>query len=113
MSDPINSDLLTTATLAAALAPMLVVTVSEGTSSVTVKWGDEETTAPHTTVYADAPYSFSAVKANGKEPAIKTFGSLLHCGGGVLTIGETPYRVQKQQQPNGKLRCCFCILVLK
>ena len=31
-------------------------------------------------------------------------------GGGRYTLGPP---MQQQQQPNGKLRCCFCILVLK
>ena len=30
--------------------------------------------------------------------------------GGRYTLGPP---MQQQQQPNGKLRCCFCILVLK
>jgi hypothetical protein len=85
-----------------------VATVSGVPSGVMVKWDSEETTATHSTLYSDAPYSFSVVKADRKEPFIKTFGTLIHCNAGILTIGETRYRIQAQQ-PNGKLRCCFCI----
>jgi hypothetical protein len=99
-------------TAAVPLEELAVATVWAVTSGITVKWDSEETTATHSTLYSDAPYSFSAVKADKKEPLIKTFGTLLNCSGGILTIGETRYRIQTRQ-PNGKLRCCFCILVFK
>eukprot|EP00978_Attheya_sp_CCMP212_P006194 scaffold13993_cov51-Attheya_sp.AAC.7 len=53
---------------------------------------------PDTTLYSDAPYLFSAVGSNGDEPFIKTFGTLLQCDGGILTIGQTRYRIQAQPQ---------------
>lgn len=73
----------------------------ESANSVTLKWGEggaKQTTAPHSTLYPNAPYSFSAGDSNGDEPFIKTFGSLLNCSGGILTIGQTRYRIQVQAQ---------------
>ena len=88
-----------------------VVEVFTTGDGVVVKWDNEETTATHSTLYSDAPYSFSAIKTDQKEPFFKTFGSLLNCSGGILTIGQTRYRIQaqqqQQQQQDGKLRCCF------
>ena len=66
--------------------------------SVKVKWGEESTMAPQTAVYSVEPYSFNATRPNGKQPAIKTFGSLLGCQGGILTIGKTQYRIHIQQE---------------
>ena len=88
--------------------------------------------------HTDAPYSFSASDSNGDEPFIKTFGSLLNCSGGILTIGQTRYRIHvkerhivsaaedlsennednnndsvRRNQPNGKLCRFFGIFVLK
>ena len=64
-----------------------------------VEFGDDETIgAPGD----DLP--FAVQKKNGKVPHIKSFGSLFGCDGGTLTIGETTYRIQKQQA-NGKK--CF------
>jgi len=69
-----------------------VAEVSESTSGVSVKWGDDEgITQPH-----NNPYStyFVVRKKNGNEPTFKEFGSLLHCNDGTLTIGDTSYRIQ-------------------
>lgn len=74
-----------------------VATVTAVSFGVTVKWDIEETTAMLSTLYSDAPYSFSATKADEKEPSIKTFGSLLGCNGGVLTISGVRYRIQVLQ----------------
>ena len=70
---------------------------SPGAGDVAVKWGGQGTSAIVSTSYADPPYLFSAFNSNGVEPVIKTFGSLLHCDGGVLTIGGTQYRINVQQ----------------
>jgi hypothetical protein len=107
MSANINPDESTMASGAAAvpLEEVPVVQVLQ-IENVVVKWGDggaKQTTAPHSTLYSDAPYLFSAVDSNGDEPFIKTFGSLLNCSGGILTIGVTRYRIQTQQPlQNGK-----------
>ncbi len=114
-----NPDLSTMATNSAAPSEeeLPVVELSEVAVGVIMKWESEETTATHSTVYADPPYSFFAVNANQKEPFIKTFGSLLHCDGGFLTIGGKRYIIQvkrqqqQQQQQNGELRCCCRIVV--
>ena len=46
------------------------------------------------------------VKGLMKDGVRKSYGGLVD--GGTYTLGPPI-----QQQPNGKLRCCFCILVLK
>ena len=46
------------------------------------------------------PYNFKAVNKIGKEPLIKTYGSLTGCDKGKVTIGEHHYRIQVvEQQP--------------
>ena len=97
----------------AELPKVQVTTTSNG--FVTVKWGEggaQQTSAAASTVFADNPYSFSAVDSNGDELIIKTFGSLLHCDGGVLTIRGTDYRIElasapppQQQQVRLKMQC--------
>ena len=86
---------------AAPLEELPVVQVFTTGDGVVVKWGEggaKQTTGLHSTLYSNAPYSFSAVDSNGDEPFIKTFGSLLNCSGGILTIGQTRYRIQVQQK---------------
>ena len=64
-------------------------------NSVFVKWDEDVSTQVR--VSADADYSawFRAVDAMGKEPFMKTFGNLLLCDGGVLTIeSKKKYRIQ-------------------
>jgi hypothetical protein len=90
---------------AAPLEDLPLVEVVTNRDGVVVKWGRDGTTAPHATLYADAPYLFSAFDSNGDEPFIKTFGSLPHCDGGVLTIGQDRFRIRAQQQPNGSSLC--------
>eukprot|EP00978_Attheya_sp_CCMP212_P008979 scaffold21164_cov54-Attheya_sp.AAC.1 len=92
-------------TTAAAATPMknlpeVTALVSAGPSGVTVEWEERggELTAPNTELYSSTPYSFWAVNSNGDAPLIKTFGSLLHCDGGILTISEARYRIQVQRQ---------------
>jgi hypothetical protein len=74
------------------LEELPVATVSADTSGVTVKWGNDNTTATHDFLYSVSPYFFSAVKADPKKPFIETFGTLLNCSGGILTIAEIGYR---------------------
>jgi hypothetical protein len=114
MSANANHDLSTMASTAVVpLEELPVVEVFMSGETVSVKRGEggaQQTTAGLSDGYTDA---FSAVKANNNEPFVKTFGSLIHCHGGILTIGQSRYRIRSQQQPSGKLRCCFCILVFK
>ena len=70
--------------------------------------------SPEMTVALNEDFSsmFSVFDSNGKEPMFKTFGSILGCNGGTLTINQRLYRIhvkqkQQQQQQDGKLRCCF------
>ena len=64
------------------------------------------------TMYAIYPYNFKAVNKSGKEPLIKTFGSLIRCDGGTLTMGENQFRIQlveqSQQQQLQVSRAIFC-----
>jgi hypothetical protein len=83
---------------------------------VLVKWGEgaRQTRSRPADVYTDFA---QAVDSEGVAPIRKTFGSLYGCHGGILTTIEdsgerTRYRIQAQQ-PDGKLPCCFCILVFK
>jgi len=81
--------------------PVPVVELFMTSGGVVAKWGEsgaKQTTAPLSTLYTDSPYLFYAVDSNGDEPFIKTFGSLLHCDGGALTIGQIRYRIQVQKQ---------------
>lgn len=90
--------------------------------NVVVRWGQggaKQTTAPHSTLYSDAPYLFSADDSNGDEPFIKTFGTLLQCDGGILTVGQTRYRIQAQPQQKqtaggeySLIDRCLCYLLL-
>ena len=76
-----------------------VAQVYEEGEGVVVKWGEDSAILEkHRTLYSVDPYSFSAVNANNKDPPIKTFGALLLCDEGILTIGSTPYRIQVQLQ---------------
>ncbi|KAL3906449.1 MAG: hypothetical protein SGILL_009266 [Bacillariaceae sp.] len=72
-----------------------VAQVSKTSDGVLAKWGEgraqQETIAGLDASYTD---SFLVLNSNGIEPFRKTFGSLLRCDGGVLTIGETSYRIQ-------------------
>jgi len=71
-----------------------------------VKWG--EGGAKQTSASAGTKYPsdvFSVVDSDGLEPVVKTYGTLLGCDGGTLTIQGTTYRIQripKRQQANGK-----------
>lgn len=101
-----NPDLLSTITSPAVAPPvdLPVVQVSEETSSVAVNWDGDGITEQNSAQYS--PY-FVARNTKGKEPTFKVFGSLLHCDGGTLTIGETRYRIQvtrQQQQRNQQQR---------
>ena len=87
----------------ATLSDIRVVQVFRTGKAVKLKWGEggaKQATilSPDTTQYFDAPCSFSASDSNGYEPFIKTFGSLLHCNGGILSIGQTCYRIHVQEQ---------------
>ncbi|CAB9504771.1 hypothetical protein SEMRO_208_G087040.1 [Seminavis robusta] len=72
---------------------------------VLVKWGDggvKQTSASAGTEY---PSVFSVVDSDGLEPLVKTYGTLLGCDGGTLTIQGTTYRIEripKRRQANGK-----------
>ena len=96
----------TTAPAAAAAIPaeeeLPVVMVSRtNDGGVVVKWGEggaRQTTAPQTALYSDNPYNFAACDAIGEILFIKTFGTLLGCDGGILTIGGRRYRIQAKQQ---------------
>jgi hypothetical protein len=101
-----------------------IVNVSESGNGVMLKWGGDVTHAPHNNVYNIAPYNIHATNTTGREPSFKTFGSLLGCDDGEMTINKTTYRIQVDrqegptigvppEQTTGKLRCCFCILVFK
>ncbi|KAL3909866.1 MAG: hypothetical protein SGILL_007918 [Bacillariaceae sp.] len=73
---------------------------------VVVKWGDggaNQTSGGLTSSYSNAPYSFKVLDSNGVEPLIKTFGTLLSCDGGILTIAEKRYRIRAQQPQQPQL----------
>eukprot|EP00978_Attheya_sp_CCMP212_P037762 scaffold181109_cov87-Attheya_sp.AAC.1 len=93
---------MTTAAAATSMnnLPEVTAIVSTGPSGVTVKWDKRggELTAPYSALYSSTPYFFWAVNSNGDDPSIKTFGSLLHCEGGILTIKEANYRILVQRQ---------------
>ena len=82
----------------------VVVVFQRVDSCVTVQWGQDG--ADHTIVggltlsYAS---SCSALDSNGRVPTVPTFGSLLYCDGGIVTIGETRYRIQVQQEQQQQL----------
>ena len=86
---------------------------SNGNGMVLVKWGEEgakQTFASPGTDYPSSVFS-SVVDSNGLEPLVKTYGTLLGCDGGNLTIQGTTYRIQRipnsnWQQANGKVRKC-------
>jgi hypothetical protein len=93
----------TTTSAAAPLEDIDLPFVQVSTTSngfVLLKWGEaQSTTVTLSTVYSDHPYSFHATtNSNGDEPFIKTYGSLLSCSGGILTIGTTRYRIQVEEQ---------------
>jgi hypothetical protein len=101
-----------------------IVNVSESANSVTLKWGDDITNELHRSDYTTPPYNIHATNSTGGEPFFKTFGALLGCSGGTMTMNQTEYlnQVHGQEGPtigvppqetNGKLRCCFCTLVFK
>eukprot|EP00978_Attheya_sp_CCMP212_P009271 scaffold21931_cov33-Attheya_sp.AAC.1 len=85
-------------TAAVPLEELPVVNVSDQGGKVAVKWGNggaQQTTAGFSDAYTA---HFFASDSNGDEPFVKTFGSLLHCSGGILRIGVTRYRIQTQPQ---------------
>ena len=97
-ADP-NKSTMATTSAAPSEEELPVVEVFTTNNRVTLKWDNEdETFATDSTRYTGDPYFFSAVRANGREPSIKTFGSLLGCNGGTLTIGGIRYRIHAQQQ---------------
>jgi hypothetical protein len=104
-----NSDLSTITSPAGAAPDDLPVVEVEGVNAtVKVKWGtlgSQQTTAGLDARYTD---TFHATDSTGVEPLVKTYGTLLGCNGGTLTIQATRYHIQviqKQQQANGKK--CF------
>ena len=100
-TDPEKSTMDTTSTAPWAEVLPVVDVYGKSEFHVTLKWGEggsKQTTAPHSTPYLIAPYSFSAVDSNGDEPFIKTFGSLLNCNDGILKIGKKRYLIRVQQQ---------------
>ena len=124
MAANINPDLSTMADSSAVPSEedTPIVNVSESGNGVMLKWGDDVTHAPQISEYNIAPYNILATNKTGQEPIFKTFGSLLGCDDGEMTINQTTYRIQVHrqegptigvppEQTNGKLRCCFCILV--
>eukprot|EP00978_Attheya_sp_CCMP212_P028158 scaffold96531_cov91-Attheya_sp.AAC.1 len=85
-------------TAAVPLEELPVVNVSDQGGKVAVKWGNggaQQTTAGFSDAYTT---HFIASDSNGDEPVVKTFGSLLHCSGGILRIRLTRYRIQAQPQ---------------
>ena len=95
-----NSDLSTITSAAGAVPDDLpVAQVSRDPLGFKVQFGgDEVIGAPGD----DLP--FAVEKANGGTPAFKKYGALLGCDGGTLTIQETRYRIQvNQQQQDRKL----------
>lgn len=78
---------------------------------VVVKWGDRgamQMAENLETLFSEDPYNLSAVDSNGDELVFKTFGTLLGCDGGTLTINEISYRIRvKQQQVSSIVSCCF------
>jgi hypothetical protein len=104
-----NSDLSTITSPAGAVPDDLPVVEVEGVNAtVKVKWGtlgSQQTTASLDASYTDTCH---ATDSTGVEPLVKTYGTLLGCNGGTLTIQATRYRIQviqKLQQANGKK--CF------
>lgn len=85
--------------MATVAAPLPKVQAYKSDGDVAVKWGEggaKQTTPPHSTNYSDDSYHyiFSAVDCKGDELVVTTFGSLLTCHGGILTIGKTRYEMQ-------------------
>lgn len=81
-----------------------VVKVYKKDGTVSVQWGEggaQQTSGGLTDSYTNY---FHATYSTGREPFIKTFGTILHCNDGILNIGQTRYRIQvQQQQQDGKL----------
>jgi hypothetical protein len=113
MSANANHNLSTMASTAAVpLEELPVVEVFMSGETVSVKWGEggaQQTTAGLSDDYTD---SFHAVDTGGAEPFCKKFGSLIHCHGGILTIGQSRYRIRSQQKPNGKSIALLLFLFL-
>lgn len=111
---------MATNTRETAVASLHTVVVTEITGKVELKWDTHATAASLSTDYSVAPYSFVAVDTSGNQPFVKTFGSLLYCDGGFLTIADVRYRIEVsspatspelQRRNHGKSRCCSRILV--
>lgn len=86
-----NSDLSTIAP-DGAMNPVQVKEQANG--MVHVKWGDGGAKQTSATAGTDYPSFFSVADANGEDPLVKTYGTLLGCNDGTLTIGDTSYRIQ-------------------
>jgi hypothetical protein len=79
-----------------AALPVVDVFITSDGVRVSVKWGvggAQQTVAGLSDYYSD---SFHATDSEGIEPFRETFGSLLGCNDGTLTIGEDKYRIQVQ-----------------
>ena len=78
-----------------------VVKVSSSSNgNVTLKWGQDgaqQTTASLSTSYADQPYELAALDSSGNELVFQTFGSLLGCNGGRMTLRGSRYQIQVEQ----------------
>jgi hypothetical protein len=111
-ANPTQSTMATAAEAPEVGLPVVEVALLKN-NTVFVKWGERVSKQAVAGLSDTYTGSFHAVDSSGEEPFLTTFGNLLLCNGGVLKIGTKCYRIQTQQQPDGKLRCCFCIVVFK
>ena len=107
MAASANPDLSTMSTDPAVPEDLPVVEVMKtGDAEVLVKWGEggaQQTSGMLRDNYSVDPYYFHAEDSNEAVPIVKAFSTLVACDEGILTIGDTRYRIKViQQQENGE-----------